>query len=301
MQLPFHEGSTPEGSIALGGRVTTTWLSLGRLGGCMRALQLLAQRVQQAAHARVAAGGCLVAVEEGALFCEDEAGTVALGRELGRSEGDGDPAPVEEHLVGVEDPPGSDDVLVDGLVGVDTAVRERAMVAFPSADAEVELELSLGDAEPTRLGLGIGPGAERPLRRGRVAALDDDRGVLYGSFARRLPPFCGSSALSARYSPRRSRRVSQLARRALIHRSTGRSATGSMRQVRTRPTFSERTRPLPSSTCRCCTTAGSDIGSGSAGSLTEARPRPRRSTISLLLGSASAWNARSTGSRPARW
>ena len=32
--------------------------------------------------------------------------------------------------------------------------------------------------------------------------------------------------------------------------------------MRTRPTFSERISPLLSSTCRCWTTLGSDIGSG---------------------------------------
>ena len=42
-----------------------------------------------------------------------------------------------------------------------------------------------------------------------------------------------------------------------------------MRQVRTRPVFSERTRPEASSTARCCITAGSDIASGRASSLTE--------------------------------
>jgi hypothetical protein len=45
------------------------------------ALQLLAQRVQQAAHALVAAGGRLVAVEEGALLGEEEAGAVVLRRD----------------------------------------------------------------------------------------------------------------------------------------------------------------------------------------------------------------------------
>jgi DNA-binding transcriptional ArsR family regulator len=58
----------------------------------------------------------------------------------------------------------------------------------------------------------------------------------------------GSSSCCARKTPRRSRRRSQLARRAATQSSTVRSALGSIRQVRTRPTFSERTRPLASST-----------------------------------------------------
>ena len=65
-------------------------------------------------------------------------------------------------------------------------------------------------------------------------------------------------------------------------------------QVRTRPTFSEVTSPLASSTCRCWTTAESDILSGSASSLTEAGPRQSRSTITRRPGSARAWNIRSS-------
>jgi hypothetical protein len=49
-----------------------------------------------------------------------------------------------------------------------------------------------------------------------------------------------------------------------IQSSAVRSAGGSMWQVRTRPVFSDRTRPQASSTCRCCMTAGSDMASGSA-------------------------------------
>jgi hypothetical protein len=71
------------------------------------------------------------------------------------------------------------------------AVRQRPAVALRAADTEVELELALGDAEPARLGLDIGPGAERPLGRGWIASLDDERGVLYGSFADGVPPSCG--------------------------------------------------------------------------------------------------------------
>src|SRR5829696_2601971 len=69
-----------------------------------------------------------------------------------------------------------------------------------------------------------------------------------------------------------------------------------MRQVRTRPTFSVRTRPLVSSTPRCWSTAGSEIVSGFASSLTVAAPRLRRSRIERLVGSASAWK---TGSASA--
>ena len=83
------------------------------------------------------------------------------------------------------------------------------------------------------------------------------------------------------------------------HRSTGRSAFGSIRHIRTRPTFSDLTSPLVSSTWRCWITAGSDIGRGRASSLTEAVPRLSRSTMTRRFGSASAWRTRSTGCR--RW
>ena len=56
-------------------------------------------------------------------------------------------------------------------------------------------------------------------------------------------------------------------------------ASVSMVQVRTRPTFLVVTSPLCSSTCRCWTTAGSDIENGWANSLTEAGPLLNRSTI----------------------
>src|SRR5256885_6068360 len=192
-----------------------------------------------------------------------------------------------EHVVGVDDALGRDDVLVERLIAVGAAIRRSALAVFPPADAEVELEMRIGADEPARLGLRIGPGRECSLGRRLVLALDDKRGVLHRSSAHRLPPF-GSSLPSARYSPRLSRRRSQLDRRAPIHRSTGRSAAGSIRQVRTRPTFPERTRPLTCITCRCRTTADSDIGTGCASSLTVAGPRLNRATMTLLLGSASA-------------
>ena len=56
--------------------------------------------------------------------------------------------------------------------------------------------------------------------------------------------------------------------------------------------FAERTSPLASSTCTCCTTAASDMSSGCASSLTDAGPRVSRSTIRRRLGSARAWKTR---------
>jgi hypothetical protein len=71
---------------------------------------------------------------------------------------------------------------------------------------------------------------------------------------------------------------------------TARSAAGSIRHVRTLPVFLDRKRPHCSSTWTCWSTAGKDIASGAASSLTEAGARQRRSTIARRVGSASAWN-----------
>src|SRR5215217_2677152 len=259
-----------------------------RSGSRGLALNLLFQGVQEATHAPGAPGRELVAVEERTLLGEDQAGAVvAHGSELHRRQRDRDPRLLQAHVVGVDDALGRNDVLVERLVAVGLAIRRGAPAAFPPADAEVELETCLGVDEPACLGLRIGPRRECTLGRHLVPALDDKGGVLHRSSAHRLPIF-GSSLPSARYSPRRSSRDSQLDRRAPIHRSTGRSAAGSIRHVRTRPTFSELTRPLTCSTSRCWTTADSDIGIGSASSLTVAGPRLSRSTMPLLLGSASA-------------
>jgi len=67
-----------------------------------------------------------------------------------------------------------------------------------------------------------------------------------------------------------------------------------MLQVRTRPTFSVRTNPLSSNTCKCCTTAAKVIARGFANLETEVGPRLNFSTIARRVGSPSAWNTRST-------
>ena len=58
---------------------------------------------------------------------------------------------------------------------------------------------------------------------------------------------------------------------------------GAMRQVRTRPIFSVLTSPACSSTDRCCITAGSDIDSGFASSVTDSGPR---ASCTSALGSS---------------
>ncbi len=79
-----------------------------------------------------------------------------------------------------------------------------------------------------------------------------------------------------------------LGRAPAIQDSAERSTAGLMLQVRVRPVFCDRTRPLASSTWTCCRTAASDIASGRASSLTEAGPVLSRSTMTRRPGSASA-------------
>jgi hypothetical protein len=85
-----------------------------------------------------------------------------------------------------------------------------------------------------------------------------------------------------------------LERRSVIHRSASANAAVLMLQVRTRPDFCETTSPEDSSTARCCITAGSDMASGRLSSLTDAGLAASRSTIARRVGSARAWNARSS-------
>ncbi len=99
---------------------------------------------------------------------------------------------------------------------------------------------------------------------------------------------------SSSNSPNRSNRFSQIARRSSIHSSTTDSPEVSIRHVRTLPSFSVRTRPLFSSTCRCCTTAASVIARGFARSDTEIGPSLSLSTSARRVGSPRAWNTRST-------
>jgi hypothetical protein len=87
-------------------------------------------------------------------------------------------------------------------------------------------------------------------------------------------------------------------RRSEIQCSAERSTAGLMLQVRVRPVFCDRTRPLASSTWTCWTTAARDMASGLPSSLTDAGPRLSRSTMRRRPGSASAWNTRS---RSATW
>src|SRR5215208_3928332 len=97
-------------------------------------LELLFQGVQEAAHTLGAPGRGLVAVEERTLLGEDHVGaTVAHRCELHRGQRDGDPRPVQEHLVGVDDALGRDDVVEERLIAVGAATRRGAAAPFPPA------------------------------------------------------------------------------------------------------------------------------------------------------------------------
>src|SRR5665213_2951856 len=255
--------------------------------------QRAAQRVEQVFGAQLALGGVVEPVEVGALLGYLEPGAAAFGLELDGGDGDGDALAVHLHVVGVDDAFVRNDVLIERAERDLQAVLHLADADLATADAELHAGFLLYPArvrrrpEPPGLGLGIGEGTKHACRRCRIDAVEDEGGVGDGASSHRFLPFVESS-VATRYWPRRSRRRCQRTRRSLIHCSARLSAFSSMRHVRTRPCFFVRTRPLASRTCRCWTTAGSDMAKGSASSLTDAGARARRSTIARRVGSASA-------------
>src|SRR5215211_3828475 len=250
--------------------------------------------VEQQACAVLALRRILEVVEERAVLGEDEPRAVAVGPHLDGRQRHRDEPSVEHEVVGEDDPLTIDDVVVPAAELVQLPARIASHAHLAAADTEVELPLgvgpALGHAEPAPLELWVGERAER-LRRG-LAEPALDREVVLADAHRRSPWSVGK--VSSRTSERRSKCRSQIARWSAIHCSSVRIGRGSSRQVRTRPTFSERTRPLRCSTSRCCITDGSDMSNGAASSLTDAAPRDRRTTIARRLSSASAWNARSS-------
>jgi 2-keto-3-deoxy-L-rhamnonate aldolase RhmA len=109
------------------------------------------------------------------------------------------------------------DVVLAPVEGGDLAARPDADEALASADPEVEFALYLlplveRAGEPAGLGRRIHPGLEHPRRRGAIDPLDDEGGVIGGSFAHDFLRSRISSSCSARQSPSRSRRPSQFAR-----------------------------------------------------------------------------------------
>ena len=102
----------------------------------------------------------------------------------------------------------------------------------------------------------------------------------------------GGTAVSARNSSSRSNRRSHVVRRSRIHCSITENPFGSIRQVRTRPTFSVCTSPLSSRICRCCITAARVMASGWANCDTVTGASLSRSTSARRVGSPSAWKTR---------
>lgn len=88
----------------------------------------------------------------------------------------------------------------------------------------------------------------------------------------------------------RSRRFSQAEMCCCIHNSVARRASGSILQVRTRPTFSELISPLCSRTRTCLSSDGRAISNGSESSPMDLGPSHRRPMIARRVGSASAEN-----------
>ena len=88
--------------------------------------------------------------------------------------------------------------------------------------------------------------------------------------------------------------MSDPVRRAAIHSSADRSAAGSTLHMRTRPSLWVCTSPPASSTRRCWSTAASVMVNPTASSEAERGPAVSRSSIARRVGSARAWNARSS-------
>src|SRR3989454_9548408 len=265
-------------------------------GGCL-ALEPAAQLVEHAAGAVLAQLRVVEAIEEGAVFRVGQLGAgAAVGRaKLDRREGHRHERAAERQVVGERDPLVGDDVVEAGLVrGGGAGLHSVPLVA---AYTEIRVEAHRGvvgaAAEPAGLQVGVGPGGEDTRSWPVVRALDREGRVDDGSFGHR-GLLRGQSGCSARTAPSRSRRRSQVVRRSWIQRPATDSARLSIWQVRTRPTFSDRTSPLASSTATCWRTAGSDIANGCASWLTYAGPGPSRSPIARRVGSERAWNTRSS-------
>src|SRR5256885_10623219 len=104
------------------------------------------------------------------------------------------------------------------------------------------------------------PSLHVEARRGHVSDYEEEKSL--------SDYFSSGSASSA---PRRSKRRCQRVRRSAIHFSTRAKPFGSIWHVRTRPIFSEGTRPLSSRICQPWTTAASVMSSGSRSRGTQAR------------------------------
>jgi hypothetical protein len=147
---------------------------------------------------RARAGPAFVAVKERALLGEYQSGAIALGLELRCGDGDRDADPVQEHVVGVDD--------ASGPGRCPGRAPGRCVPGPPAASlggAPIRRRRSRARISPPNRRTGGPWPAGRTRRRilgrgGVVDALPDKCGVLYGSFAHRVPAFGGSSSLSAR-------------------------------------------------------------------------------------------------------
>src|SRR5215208_4134132 len=150
------------------------------------------------------------------------------------------------------------------LVAYRSATLEAEARELATTNAEVQGELlylpALALGKPTTFGCPVREGREHARGRYRVRSLDAEGAVNDGSLVCRCVhqvlslflvgcPVVWSS--SASMSPKRSSRRSHSDWRSAIHSAATLSPVGSIRQVRTRPTFCVRTTPLRSSTWRC--------------------------------------------------
>src|SRR6185295_12371365 len=153
----------------------------------------------------------LEVVEERAVLGEDEPRAVAVGPHLDGRQRHGDEPPVEQQVVGEDDPLTVDDVVVPAAELVQRPARIASRAHLAAADTEVELPVAVGPArghaEPAPLELRVRERAER-LRRG-LAEPSLDREVVLADAHRRSPWSVGKA--SSRTSERRSKCRSQIA------------------------------------------------------------------------------------------
>src|SRR4051812_20543502 len=263
--LPTAPDAVTPGSSKSTVRVRVPLMAASEPGGptnTTETSQTARQLFQQISRAGFTLRAVFPPVEVGALLGHLQACTLALRVKLDGRERYRQLPLADVHVVSIDDALVWNDVEIERVESVGRAALGAAPQHLATADAEVEFPL-LGQpftrsAEPFGLALEVGEGRKHALGRGFVVALDEKGGVNHAAvFDDAHAHFLGfflvgsewcAGLVSARNSPNLSSRRSQASRRSPIQCCAVRSASPCIRQVRTRPTFSERTRPLVSST-----------------------------------------------------
>jgi hypothetical protein len=160
---------------------------------------------------------------------------------------------------------------------------------YPDSNMD-QIEPIFARIVPSPVRVRILPRSEDARRRGFKFAFHDGCIVFCRTFTHDFSPEVGLSFLAEMF--RQPIEAMLPVRSPLCDPILGSQQPGGLNAaLRSRPFFSERTSPLVSRTSRCCTTAGSEIASGFASSVTDAGPRLSRSIIDLRTGTARAWKS----------